>query len=108
MKVKPTLQVLLEMRPAFDGYAGIPQETRLLFRGLCMTDSLEVEGLLQTSHRFLAVGTKNLSELDTEASVDATRFHRYSRTIISIETKPSTQFLDEIIRYLKNSVLLMH
>ena len=101
MKVKPRLQVLLEMRPAFDGYAGIPQETRLLFRGLCMTDSLEVEGLLQTSHRFLAAGTKNLREQETEASVAAVRFHRYSRVIISIETKPSTQFLDEVIRYLK-------
>jgi len=28
------MKLLLELRPAFDGHAGIPQETRLLFRGL--------------------------------------------------------------------------
>jgi hypothetical protein len=47
------LQVLLEMRPALDGFAGIPQETRLLFRGLCTMPELQVQGLLQTSMHFL-------------------------------------------------------
>ena len=47
------LQVLLEMRPALDGFAGIPQETRLLFRGLCTMPALQVQGLLQTSMHFL-------------------------------------------------------
>ena len=28
------MKVLLELRPALDGHSGIPQETRLLFRGL--------------------------------------------------------------------------
>ena len=27
-----SLKILLEMRPALEGHAGIPQETRLLFR----------------------------------------------------------------------------
>ncbi|MDO8262476.1 MAG: glycosyltransferase family 1 protein [Gallionella sp.] len=100
MNSKKKLQILLEMRPAFDGYAGIPQETRLLFRGLCMTDLVEVEGLLQTSHRFLAAGTKIRLKPETEC-VEASRLHRYSRVIISIETKPSTKPLDEVMRYLK-------
>jgi glycosyltransferase involved in cell wall biosynthesis len=47
------LQVLLEMRPALDGFAGIPQETRLLFRGLCTVPTVQVQGLLQTSMHFL-------------------------------------------------------
>jgi glycosyltransferase involved in cell wall biosynthesis len=47
------LNVLLEMRPALDGFAGIPQETRLLFRGLCTMPALQVHGLLQTSMHFL-------------------------------------------------------
>ena len=100
MKSEPKLNVLVEMRPAFDGYAGIPQETRLLFRGLCMSDLVEVEGLLQTSHRFLATGTKSRLKLGTER-VEASRLHRYSRVIISIETKPSTKPLAEVMRYLK-------
>ena len=29
------IRILFELRPALEGYAGIPQETRLLFRGLC-------------------------------------------------------------------------
>jgi len=44
------------MRPALDGHAGIPQETRLLFRGLSLLDNVHVEGLLQTSGRVLAPG----------------------------------------------------
>ena len=50
------LTVMLELRPAFDGYAGIPQETRLLFRGLRMIRSVDVSGMLQMSHRILAKG----------------------------------------------------
>ena len=53
------VKVLLEMRPAFEGFAGIPQEVRLLFRGLRKIDSVEVEGMLQTSRRRLARGTIN-------------------------------------------------
>ena len=100
MNTEKKLQVVLEMRPAFDGYAGIPQETRLLFRGLCMTAALDVEGLLQTSHRFIAAGTKNWPGLG-EGTAEASRLHRFSRVIISIETKPSGKPLDEAMRYLK-------
>lgn len=50
------LKVLLELRPAFDGHAGIPQEARLLFRGLRLLEGLEVEGLMQSSGHVLAKG----------------------------------------------------
>ena len=50
------LRVLLEMRPALEGYAGIPQEARLLYRGLAQLPGVEVEGLLQHSGRLLAKG----------------------------------------------------
>src|ERR1700692_434317 len=50
------LRVLIEMRPALDGHAGIPQETRLLFRGLSMVDNVKVEGLMQSANRVLAQG----------------------------------------------------
>jgi hypothetical protein len=51
------VRVLLEMRPALEGgHAGIPQENRLLFRGLCGVEGLEVQGLLQCGGRVLAEG----------------------------------------------------
>ena len=48
------MKILLELRPALDGHAGIPQETRLLFRGLRMLDQMDVEGLIIHSGRVLA------------------------------------------------------
>jgi hypothetical protein len=50
------LRILVEMRPAFDGHAGIPQETRLLFRGLSSLPGANVEGLIQSSNRVIAKG----------------------------------------------------
>ena len=50
------MKILLEMRPALDGHAGIPQATRLLFRGLRLIDGLEAEGLIQSSGYVLAKG----------------------------------------------------
>jgi glycosyltransferase involved in cell wall biosynthesis len=44
------------MRPAMEGHAGIPQETRLLFRGLSLLDDVRVEGLMQSANRVLARG----------------------------------------------------
>lgn len=50
------LRVLVEMRPALEGFAGIPQEVRLLFRGLAHLPGVSVAGLLQHSGRILAKG----------------------------------------------------
>ena len=58
VRKSPRTRVLLELRPAFDGFAGIPQETRLLFRGLRMLESCGVAGLLQMSGRILAKGVR--------------------------------------------------
>ena len=43
------LRVLMELRPCFDTYAGIPQETRLLFSGFARSASFEAGGLLNGS-----------------------------------------------------------
>lgn len=50
------VKVLFELRPALDGHGGIPQETRLLFRGLSTLNDVCVEGLLQSSGRLLPAG----------------------------------------------------
>ena len=79
---KPT--VLLEMRPAFDGYAGIPQEVRLLFRGLRMLKRYDVAGMMQLSHRVLAKGTVEKNKLfNLMFMKGGQRIHRYSRVVIS-------------------------
>ncbi len=43
------LRVLMELRPCFDGYAGIPQETRLLFAALARSSGFQAGGLLNGS-----------------------------------------------------------
>lgn len=50
------LKVLLELRPALDKHAGIPQQTRLLFRGLSRLEGVKVEGLIQSSMNALREG----------------------------------------------------
>lgn len=102
-----TQRVLLEMRPALDGFAGIPQETRLLFRGLCLLPTVTVQGLLQTSLRFLPPGLPTLrsgllSEKPTAAAADEeVRLNHYSRFILSLEHTLSKKRIDALSRYVK-------
>ncbi|WP_234732322.1 glycosyltransferase family 4 protein [Acidocella facilis] len=51
-----TLSVLLEMRPALDGFFGIPQQNRSLFALLARSTGLRVNGLLQLSNRVIQGG----------------------------------------------------
>jgi glycosyltransferase involved in cell wall biosynthesis len=51
-----TVRILLETRPALDKHAGIPQQMRLLFRGLALVDEFSIEGLLQSSTHTLGKG----------------------------------------------------
>ncbi len=75
------MRVLLEMRPALDGHAGIPQETRLLFRTLQQLDGVQVEGLLQSSNRVLASGLP----ADGRPLPEHRRIHRLSRVVVSLQ-----------------------
>jgi glycosyltransferase involved in cell wall biosynthesis len=75
----------MEMRPALEGHAGIPQETRLLFRGLSMLDNIEVEGLLQSTQRVLARGLPPGSSGRPDGLEAHQRFNRMGRVVISLE-----------------------
>jgi glycosyltransferase involved in cell wall biosynthesis len=81
------LRVLLELRPALDGHAGIPQETRLLFRELLGLPQVQATGLIQSSNRVIARGLRP-HEMGADAShaVD-----RLSRVVTSLQqsSKPS-------------------
>jgi len=90
--------VLLELRPAFDGYAGIPQETRLLFRGLRMLPSCDVAGMLQMSHRILARGTQDHGFFfNAKRLPESKRINCYSRVVVSAAEKPFATFVDRWI-----------
>lgn len=98
------LKVLLEMRPALDGFAGIPQEVRLLFRGLAMLDSVEIEGMLQSSHSRLANGIKAPSWLAcwlNKTTTAARRYNRFAKVIISLDDKPRRSKLEIGKNYFK-------
>lgn len=75
------LKVLMELRPAMDGFAGIPQETRLLFAAFCKLSNAEVTGLLNHAVQHLAPG------LEFEKKYDNRNIHEMynviSRHIIS-------------------------
>jgi glycosyltransferase involved in cell wall biosynthesis len=89
--------VLLELRPALDGFAGIPQETRLLFRGLRMIEGVQVEGMIQASHRILSKGTgkPGFFSFGRFAS-ESTKINRYSRVVISLADKPFKTIIDKV------------
>lgn len=104
MKPEQKLRILLEMRPALDGYAGIPQETRLLFCGLCKVDSVEVEGLIQASLRFLAEDTrKKLSP--TAGYAETTGLNHYSRVVLSIDSRNTPKLSGAAMRFLKRRLV---
>src|SRR5277367_1197385 len=84
---KAPFKILLEMRPALEGHAGIPQETRLLFRGLSMLDGVKVEGLLQSGDQLLARGLPPsgrgwFGPLSTDRQVN-----RLGRVVITLEQR---------------------
>jgi glycosyltransferase involved in cell wall biosynthesis len=99
------MNVLIELRPALDGFAGIPQETRLLFRQLCEVPNVEVEGLLQSSLQFLHPGVERRWPEDGKAAVSpfatAAGMHAQARVILSLEKKPTGNSLFGVVQYLK-------
>ena len=89
------------MRPALDGFAGIPQETRLLFRNLCVLDEIQVIGLLQTSLHFLDSGINDKTEY-----TNSKRLNYHSRVLASLKNKPSYQPLwQQAINTLKRTLV---
>lgn len=78
------MKILLELRPALDGHAGIPQETRLLFRGLAGLPGVQLDGLLQSSNRLLARGLPAdpaaLARWPAHRKVD-----RQARVVVSVQ-----------------------
>ncbi len=86
------MKVLLELRPALDGHAGIPQETRLLFRGLARLEGVSVAGLLQSSNRMVAGGlTERGRKWPRHRQVD-----RQSKVVVALQ-RPAHPLLREVL-----------
>ena len=82
---KLPVRVLLELRPALGGHAGIPQATRLLFRCLASLGEFEVSGLLQSAERVLTPGLPvRGSRWFASLSADQ-ELNRLGRVVIAIE-----------------------
>jgi glycosyltransferase involved in cell wall biosynthesis len=92
-KQQPAMRVLLEMRPALDGHAGIPQETRLLFRGLRMIDGIQVAGLIQSYDHVLASGLPLGREADADIPAHE-KINRQSQVVITLRQDSNRQHLD--------------
>src|SRR5882762_5005236 len=80
------LRILLEMRPALDGHAGIPQATRLLFRGLSMIEGFSVEGLIQSSTHALGKGLP-ANRLSSNSLSKDQQLNRLARIVIMLEQR---------------------
>src|ERR1700688_2688430 len=84
-KAKLRLRILLELRPALGGHAGIPQATRLLFRNLSLLEDVRVEGLFQSGDRVLRSGLPARGiGLFGPMSMDQ-QLNRLARVVIAIE-----------------------
>ncbi|MBN2855897.1 MAG: glycosyltransferase family 4 protein [Halothiobacillaceae bacterium] len=94
------LSILMEMRPALDGFYGIPQETRLLFSALVSQPEFVLAGLLQMSKRGVAGGVYG-----DQALSDSERIHRFSRVVVSLKGRSAIDWrdgaVDEIASFLQ-------
>ncbi len=87
------VKVLLEMRPALDGHSGIPQETRLLFRGLCTLPGVEVEGLLQSGNLVLEPGVRQRPTVPGEGDLEP-----HSKVVVSLQQGAASHRLEHLRR----------
>jgi glycosyltransferase involved in cell wall biosynthesis len=102
-KQEQELSVLLDLKPTLDGYAGIPQEARLLFHGLRTTPGYNVEGLIQHGGRSLrsAVTSKISKRLS-----HAQNINRLSEVVVSLYETPYSSMFDYVRNYIEKQFSL--
>ena len=81
---EPT-NVLVELRPALGGHAGIPQENRLLVRALATLEGVRVTGLLQTTGTVLAKGLPVEGARSSSALTADQQLNILGQVVISVE-----------------------
>jgi glycosyltransferase involved in cell wall biosynthesis len=93
------LRVLIELRPALDGHAGIPQETRLLFNALLSIPEFEVVGMIQHSGHALSSG---LAVRD-QSRPHARAIDRLSRVVISLQQTTRNAWIATVMMALRQA-----
>lgn len=76
-----TTKILMELRTCFEGFAGIPQETRLLFSAFLDRPDLEVHGLINHTGNRLGKGIQPGKVF--EAKDDHKRYDKLSKFVAS-------------------------
>jgi glycosyltransferase involved in cell wall biosynthesis len=85
-------RILVDLKPAFDGFAGIPQETRLVFSGLRQLPIWDVKGLVQHGGRRLGRGLK----VDGKVDAVSQQIYRLSKLIVSLNERPYSNVWERI------------
>ena len=88
------LRILLDLKPTLDGYAGIPQESRLLFRGFRLLENVDVEGLIQHGSRPLKSAISSRSRPLTVSR----QVNKLSKVVVSLYETPYENAFDEAVR----------
>jgi len=96
------IKILLELRPALDGHAGIPQATRLLFRGLSAIDGYTVEGLIQSNTYALGEGLPAAERLFRRKLSPDEQLNRLARVIITLEQRVWYSYLSAVPMVLRH------
>lgn len=94
-----SITVLLELRPALDGHSGIPQETRLLFRGLARLQGVTAIGLIQSSNLIVDPGLP-MSADGTTACSGPKASDLLSRAVVSLQQGPASHRFEALRRRL--------
>jgi glycosyltransferase involved in cell wall biosynthesis len=100
--IRRPVRVLVELRAALDKQSGIPQQTRLLFRGLSSLPEVSVEGLIQSSTHALGRGLPLRSGLGRTLSKDR-EISRLAQIVIMLEQRfrrSSLSFIPVMLRRL--------
>jgi glycosyltransferase involved in cell wall biosynthesis len=96
-KTKP--KVLMELRPCFEHFAGIPQETRLLFRSLSVMDNIETTGLINHPIRMLERGLRR--NLFGRWPTPHQEAFKLSRVALSTIEDPLAKYFYMVYRYVE-------
>lgn len=89
------MRVLVDMRPALDGFSGIPQEMRLLFRGLAQMPDTHVNGLLHSGNLVLERGMALDREGQLVRSADpGADIDRLSQVVVSLQQGAASHRLE--------------
>lgn len=92
------VRVLVDLKPALDGYAGIPQESRLLYRGLSEVAGISVEGLIQHGGRRLRAALP----LHADRMTEDRRINHLSRFVVSLYQDPHSNLIEWLQAKLSN------